>query len=46
MKYNSWQILSTYMFRHPGAIFKEAFETKEYKPNTIILVCLACIRLF
>ena len=33
MKYNSWQVLKSYVLLHWGAILREVFTTKEYKPN-------------
>ena len=36
IKYNSWQILISYMFRHQCAILRESFISKQYKPNTLI----------
>jgi len=31
------------MFRHRGAILRESFRLKEYKTNTLMLVCTALI---
>jgi hypothetical protein len=34
IKYKSWQLLNSYMFRHRGAILREFIIKKGYKPNT------------
>jgi hypothetical protein len=35
-KYISWQASNSYVFRHRGAILREASLRKEYKSNTVI----------
>jgi hypothetical protein len=39
IKYNLYQILISYMFRHRSTIHRESVRSTEYKPNTLLLVC-------
>jgi hypothetical protein len=38
IKYNSWQVLNSYVFLHCGTILREFFITKECKSDTLIWV--------
>ena len=41
IKYNLWQVLNPHMFRHRGAILRDSFRSREYKPKTPIEVYIA-----
>ena len=35
LKYNSWQVSNSYMFRHQDAILRDSSRTKEYKSSML-----------